>query len=667
MNDSLDIPRSIADVALTLASVSQRWSDFALKNTLLWSQILIDTEDPDSSDHLQLFLHLSRTTTLYVVLRGWNPISGIQLRLLMQESHRIGILIHPRNQPLIKLDDMTSTIRDSPDALCPFIELEVYSESHKPKPSKWFLYPPSIHTLRLHGFCPYSMMSSLLSFQLLSELSVDIFPPAEGMISRPLMPIVLPKLQTFIFGIRWWSKGDWKLSRLVSCPSLRNLYLNAHFQINVHSFRAFAVMLNDFTCFPLLESLECTLNMIPSKRNFPSTRNQSWLHESLDIQPQVPPKLHHISLQVIRTGHGQGRKYPGLIWERFESLFIQRMPPLTDLATSRLQDIYAPNLRRLFLRLLPSEVPPIIVTFPRLELLEVQSKYGYDHFVVLEQIRAPNLQNLYIIVSRHRGHCKKTIFDYRDITSSKRLHISLQVDSEDRILTFRLPSCLSLAVSGWMVLHISDPLPLLYTFETGKEGSDHSLGNLDALMVSAVTRLKDAFGGFIGPTILTRFTSLQNITLSSSAHKISTPSSASELLQLLADSVHICPFLTSVTLFEYPSNWEPFLSALRIRNCAGLLNERTSIIQELRFIQGLHRNIVECLQASIQGLFVTLPSPPSRQGNPWPARPVMKTKELYRSCYLCHISGFELGCMTSETQAVDCGRQRGQAVTIMAI
>ena len=47
-----------------------------------------------------------------------------------------------------------------------------------------------------------------------------------------------------------------------------------------------------------------------------------------------------------RYWHGQGRKYNGLIWERFENLFIQRIPPLTDLVASRLRDTCA---RRLFL------------------------------------------------------------------------------------------------------------------------------------------------------------------------------------------------------------------------------------------------------------------------------------------------------------------------------
>jgi len=302
MNVSHDIPRFIADTALTLASVSQQWRNFVLKDTHLWSQILIDTDDPGSLEHLQVYLHLSRTTTLLIVLRGWNPLSGIQLKLLMQESYRIGILVHPHNQPCIRFDDMTSIIRDSPETLSPFTELEIYSGPSRSKPSKSFLYPPCVHTLRLYGFCPYSMMSALLSFKQLSELSIDIFPPDEGMTSQPLMPVVLPMLQTLVFGIRWWSKGDWKLSRLVSCPSLKTLQLNARSQFNAHPFQVFAMMLNDLTCFPLLGSLECTLNLALSQ--VLSINHEIWFRESppSDIQPRVPINLHHVSLHVARRG-----------------------------------------------------------------------------------------------------------------------------------------------------------------------------------------------------------------------------------------------------------------------------------------------------------------------------------------------------------------------------
>ena len=663
-----NVPRSVTDGPLTLTRVSEPWRAFVVADPYLWSQILIDTNDPDSSYHLQLYLHLSHTTNLFIVLQGCKPVSGTLLELLMRESYRISILIHPSDQPLLGLDDIPVTLRDSREPLFPFINITMYNQSHKPNPPKSFLYPTYVHTLRLYGYCPYSMMSTLLSFQLLSELLVDILPPEEGLSSLPQMPIVLPKLHTFTLGIRWWSRGDWRLSRLVTCPSLKLLRLSAHFQINQHSFQAYIVMLDDLTCFPWLKSLEFTLNMVPSKRNFPSIRNQSWLHESLasGAQPQVHTSLQYISLHLVRTGHGRGRKYNNLIWERFEDIFIERMKPLTDLVTSRLRDISLPCLRRLSLRLLPTEPPPSIVTFPRLEILEVQTKYGYDNFAVLEQIRAPYLQRLYIIVSQNRGHCNKTTFDCRDITRATTLHISLQVDSDDQILTFQLPSCFSLAVCGWMELDIMEPLPSLYSLETGKAGPDHLVERLDTLRVSAVTQLKDTYGGFVGITVLTRLASLQKITLSS-AHKISSPSSTHELLKLLAENVHLCPALTSITLSEYPSNWESFLAALRIRNCAGLLNTNTSVIRELEFLEGLHRNIIACLRASILGKFVELTSPPSRQGKHWPARPVKKTKEFYRACYLCHISGFELGCMQSDTQAVDCSRERGKKVIVRAI
>ncbi len=185
--------------------------------------------------------------------------------------------------------------------------------------------------------------------------------------------------------------------------------------------------------------------------------------------------------------------------------------------------------------------------------------------------------------------------------------------------------------------------------------------------MSADIWLKDTFGGFIRSNVLTRFVSLQKITLSGNTHRIATPSSTNELMKLLAEDIHLCPFLRSITLSEYPSNWGYFLSALRIRNCAGLLHNHTSCIQELEFLGALHSIIVVWLQESIQGKLVKTESLPGRQGNPWPVRPVKKIQGFYRSCYLCHISGLELGCQQSETQVVDCRRERGENVTIRII
>jgi len=668
MDPSHHVFHPVVDGALTLANVSKKWRDFVLGDAHLWSQILVDTDDPDLPDHLQLYLHLSQHMNLLIVLRGWNPVSGIVLKLLMEVSHRIRVFAHPYGQPLIRLGDMTSTVHDSAEALYPFIGLNVYTESRTPKPPKTFFYPPSIHTLRLHGNCRYSTLSALLSFQLLSELSVDIFPPEDGASSLIQMPIILPHLRNLILVIRWWSEGHLQLSKLFSCPSLKALHFNAPLHINQHSLQAFLVLLRDLTSLSHLESLEIIIHMALGNLKPSSIRKLSWLHGPTDNinNPQAPANLQSVSFNLVRN---RFKPIYAAIWDRFEDLFIQTMQPLTDLITAQFRDVYPPCLRRLFLHGLPQESPSIIVTLPCLELLDIHAKFSYDRFFVLEQIRAPNLRQLYINAPRYRGPCQKTSFNCRGITSATLSHISLQVDSDDRTLTFWLPSSLSLAVHGWMELHILEPLPSRYSLEVGIVGSEYLLRRLDGVKASAVTQLKDGFGGFIGTNvlILARLISLQKITLIGNAPRISTPSSALELLKLVAGDVHHCPFLTSITLSEYPSNWESFLSALRIRNCAGLLDKRVSVIQELEFLGGLHRNIVACLQASIQGKFVKLTSPPTRQGNTWPERPVKKIKGSYRSCYLCHISGFELGCMQSETQAVDCGRERGEGVMIRAI
>jgi len=668
MEGHCNTSHAVADGALTLANVSQKWRNFVFKDAHLWSQILVDTNDPDSADRLQLYLDLSQPTDLLVALRGWKPVSGHLLKLLMEASNRISILVHPYDQPLIRLGDMTSTIYESPEAGSPFIELNVYSQSQGPKPPKGFFYPALVHRLWLHGNCRYSTMAALLSFQLLSELSVGIFPPEGGAISLLQMPIILPHLRTLTLVVRWWSGGHFQLSKLFSCPSLKVLHLDVPLKIDRHALRAFLVMLHDLTCFPHLKSLVFILHMVVGDRKSSSIRYQSWLRESLgsDIHPQVPTNLQSISLDLVRT---KWKQIYAPIWEEFEDIFMRKMQPLTDLITSQFRDVHLPCLRKLYLRGLPQEPPSITVTFPCLELLEVHPRFTYDRFIILERIKAPNLQQLYINAPKYHGPCQETRFNCRGITSAKLLHISVQVDSDDRMLGFSLPSSLSLAVRGWTELDLLEPLPPWYSLEVRIVGSDYLLRRLDTLKASAVTQLKDAFGGFIGSKglVLTSFTSLQKITLSGNAHRISTPSSALELLKRLAENDHLCPFLTSITLAEYPSNWESFCSALRIRNCAGLLNKQTSVIRELEFLEGLHKNIVACLRASIQGKFVQLTSPPTRQGNIWPVRPIKKTKDSYRSCYLCHISGFEPGCMHSETQAVDCGRERGQGLTIWAL
>ena len=56
---------------------------------------------------------------------------------------------------------------------------------------------------------------------------------------------------------------------------------------------------------------------------------------------------------------------------------------------------------------------------------------------------------------------------------------------------------------------------------------------------------------------------------------------------------------------------------------------------------------------------------PVRDGNAWPVRPLEKDKRVFRSCYVCHITGMELGCLN--TQSVDCDRRRGSGSEIRTL
>jgi len=41
-------------------------------------------------------------------------------------------------------------------------------------------------------------------------------------------------------------------------------------------------------------------------------------------------------------------------------------------------------------------------------------------------------------------------------------------------------------------------------------------------------------------------------------------------------------------------------------------------------------------------------------------------KGVFRSCYVCRVTGMELGCFEYETRNVDCGRERDEGPKIYA-
>ena len=91
-----------------------------------------------------------------------------------------------------------------------------------------------------------------------------------------------------------------------------------------------------------------------------------------------------------------------------------------------------------------------------------------------------------------------------------------------------------------------------------------------------------------------------------------------------------------------------------------MLSKTAKCIEDLSFYQPLHATIVSWLLDAIQGKnFNMAELPPIRQGNAWPVRPFEEGEDIFRSCYVCHITGMELRCLESATRGEDCGLDRG--------
>jgi len=161
--------------------------------------------------------------------------------------------------------------------------------------------------------------------------------------------------------------------------------------------------------------------------------------------------------------------------------------------------------------------------------------------------------------------------------------------------------------------------------------------------------------------------SFQRIVLDQRRYILSRQSPTEELFKLLAENIHICPHLTSITVSQCPSSWSSFLCQLRRRNLGSMLSKGTKCIEELSFYQPLHATIIKLLMDAIRAnVLNVLKLPPIRQGKGWLVRPSEKDEHGFRSCYICHISGMELGCQEYKTRNMNCGRERGDGSRIYA-
>jgi hypothetical protein len=358
-----------------------------------------------------------------------------------------------------------------------------------------------------------------------------------------------------------------------------------------------------------------------------------------------------------------------------EEALVWNLPQLTELATSKVLPIFPKHLRKLLFHGFPmfarsGSLPSI--TLPSLISLEIIADNPGD-LLVMVYIQVPQLRVFRVQVEDGPGTLHK--HDWSHTTNNLLDHISLRIgiprDKQGNlILVFHLPQTQSLTISSPYIplhLYLAKSAPLLYTLNAG-------LGTMSGSSQSQVTAKwnEKLVTEWINPcgipslAIFKTLMSLQRIDLSQHPYVLSEQSPADTLFKLLEQNIHTCPQLNSITLAQCPSSWPRFLCQLRKRNREAMLLRNTKCIEELGFYQPLHMTIIRWLVDAIKARTLDVMEwPPIREGNAWPLRP-LEADGVFRSCYVCHITGMELGCLEYGTRDVDCGRERGEGSKIYA-
>ena len=392
--------------------------------------------------------------------------------------------------------------------------------------------------------------------------------------------------------------------------------------------------------------------------------------------------------QEVRK-HQEVLKHQGactVIRDMVEEILMQRLPQLVELTTFGVSRLFPKHLRKLRLHGFAIRYSTPSITLPSLVSLEVIADCP-GHLLVMTYIQVPQLRVLRVRVEDRPGTLYK--HDWGHTTNNVLDHISLRIEiprdkQGNHTLDFHLPRTHSLHVFSPYIplrLYLARPEPLLYTLNAG-------LGTLSYTLSAGLGTMSGQSHGevrtssamwnerlvteWINPCGLPNLAplqtmiSLQRIVLSQRSYVLSEQSPADTLFKLLEQNIDTCPQLDSVTLAQCPSSWPRFLWQLRKRNRDAILLRKTKCIEELEFCQPLHVTIVRWLVDAIKArIFDVIERPPIREGNAWPMRP-FEAEGVFRSCYVCHITGMELGCFEYKTRDVDCGRERSEGSKIFA-
>jgi len=378
-----------------------------------------------------------------------------------------------------------------------------------------------------------------------------------------------------------------------------------------------------------------------------------------------------LSAQMHRMHQGASRVIKNMV----EEILVWRVPQLTELTTSEVLRIFPKHLRklRLYIFAMSDSLPSIAL--PNLISLEIIAD-SLDHLLVMGYIQAPRLRVLRVQVEDGPGMLHK--HDWGAITNNLLDHISLRINiprdkQGDHVLFFHLPQTQSLNIfspSRPLHLYLAKQAPLFYILNAGlgtMSGPSH--GQVRSISAVWNEELVTEWINPCGTPNLATFKtliSLQQIVLSQRLYMLSEQSPADTLFKLLEQNLDTCPQLSSVTVAQCPSSWPRFLFQLRKRNREAMLRKETKCIEELGFYQPLHATIINWLVDAINAKTLNvIERPPIREGNAWPMRPC-EAERVVRSCYVCHITGMELGCLEYETRNADCGRERDEGPKICA-
>ena len=399
----------------------------------------------------------------------------------------------------------------------------------------------------------------------------------------------------------------------------------------------------------------------------------------------LPDHLEHLqrsSLKFMLTTRMREEEY-GSIRHTAEtvllSVLLSRLPQLTELTVSKVPLTFPKHLQKL--RLHRFSVPDSLVPIdlPKLVSLEINAD-GPDHLRIMRYIKAPQLLVLRVQVQDAAGELHE--FDWCDITSKPLEHISLLIDvpnhqKDNSVLVFQLPQAYSLNISSPyrpLCLCLTEPTPLSYTLHADPVSMLSPIGAPSRIDEIPANWHEDLITEWINPHYgapdLAKFgtlVSLRRVVLDQRPYLLSNESPTDTFFKLLTENIHVCPNLTSITAFQCPSSWPRFLYQLRRRNREAMLSKNTKYIEELSFHQPLHERIIGWLIDAIMGKIPNvMERPPSRQGQRWPMRPFEGDEQVFRSCYVCHITGMELGCLEYETRNVNCDRERGGGSKVYA-